>query len=115
MGAVKTIWADMEHACHGGTENDAGCCCIKVLMTLHAYTLHGYIEDEVGRHGACMLAEYEMAVTSLHGSAGDEETTGEGRSTAATKEKREGKCWKDEEGEGNLDILKILVSALQTG
>ena len=38
---------------HGGNENDASCCCMEVLMTLHAFTLHGCVEDEVGRYGAC--------------------------------------------------------------
>ena len=72
---------------HGGTENDAGCCCMEVLMTLHAYTLHGCSEDKMGRHGACMgacmLADYERVVTPLHGSAGDEKTTLHGSSDDA--------------------------------
>jgi len=48
---------------HGNNENDAGCCCMEALMTLHACTLHTCIEDKMGRRGACMgacmLAEYE--------------------------------------------------------
>ena len=40
-----------------------------IKMTLHACTLHGWVEDEAGRRGACMsacmLSEYEMVVTPL--------------------------------------------------
>ena len=62
---------------HGNNENDAGCCCMEVLMMLHACTLHASIEDKMGRRGACMgacmLAEYERVVMSLHDSERDEE------------------------------------------
>ena len=62
---------------HGDTENDAGCCCIEVLVMLYICTLHECIEDKVGRcgawMGAFMLAEYERVVMSLHDSERDEE------------------------------------------
>ena len=48
-------------------------------MTLHVCKLHGCVEDEVGRRGACigvyMLVEYDKVVTPLHGSMRDEEIT----------------------------------------